>query len=272
VPREQLPTGPPTPPEPPEGWAAAPPDFVGVGAQRCGTSWWFRTAIRTHPGVEVSPAGKELHYFDAYWNREPPADLAADYARFFPRPPGAISGEWTPRYMCDLSAMRLLREAAPDARILVMLRDPVERYLSAVARHHDLQSEAGEPEYLPFLNDAVWRGMYHRHLSTVFEHFPRERVLVLQLEACVRDPVDEMQRTCAFLGLPPREKPSPRLLDRGREQRRKPALPTAVRNDLIGRYAEDVERLIALVPELDLGLWPNFANRVGEGAATPAAR
>ena len=53
-------------PECPEGWTTGPPDYVGIGAQRCGTSWWY-AAMRRHPAIERSPLGKEVHYFDRFW-------------------------------------------------------------------------------------------------------------------------------------------------------------------------------------------------------------
>lgn len=155
--REPLPTEPPEPPPCPPGWHTGPPDFVGVGAQRCGSSWWFR-AIRSQPQVEPSPLGKETHYFDCFWAQKPPPDLAEGYGALFPRPEGRITGEWTPRYMSDLSSIRLLRDAAPEARILAMLRDPVERYRSAVARFGRLFAEEGQTRYPVDYSEAVWRG------------------------------------------------------------------------------------------------------------------
>jgi hypothetical protein len=50
----------------PSGWTVAPPDFVGVGAQKAGTTWWY-TLLSSHPGVHAPPGRrKELHYFDRF--------------------------------------------------------------------------------------------------------------------------------------------------------------------------------------------------------------
>lgn len=90
----------PQAPECPPGWTTAPPDFVGIGAQQCGTTWWFSGALLAHPLVAVPPGRrKELHFFDRYWTEDVEGDFATRYARFFPRPEGSISGEWTPSYM-----------------------------------------------------------------------------------------------------------------------------------------------------------------------------
>ena len=56
-------------PEIPPGQVTGPPDVVGIGAQRAGTTWWWRGAIRSHPGFvrDVKP-GKEIHFFDRFWD------------------------------------------------------------------------------------------------------------------------------------------------------------------------------------------------------------
>jgi hypothetical protein len=57
------------------GGARDHPDFVGVGVQRAGTTWWFRELSR-HQDVAGKDVIKELHYFDAFSNRElTPADI-----------------------------------------------------------------------------------------------------------------------------------------------------------------------------------------------------
>jgi hypothetical protein len=56
------------PPARPRGWVLGPPDFVGVGTQKSGTSWWY-WLVCDHPQVTVG-FGKELHFFDPYVRRE----------------------------------------------------------------------------------------------------------------------------------------------------------------------------------------------------------
>jgi hypothetical protein len=247
------------PPSAPGDWRTGPPDFVGIGAQRSGSSWWYRFAIASHPGVAEENRGvvKERHYFDRFWDGDVPADFVERYHSFFPRPAGAISGEWTPRYMYDHWAVRLLREAAPEARLLVILRDPVERYRSAVAGG-PRRMAMGRVRVLEEIAGAVSRGAYAGQLARVFDLFPREQVLVLQYERCVADPVAEMERTCRFLGLEPMSEPPEQLVRRNRPANRKPELSPEVRADLVAQLRYDVERLATLCPEIDVSLWPNF--------------
>ena len=247
-------------PECPPGWETGPPAYVGIGAQRCGTSWWY-DSMRRHPGIRRSPLGKEVHYFDRFWRGDAPDDIAAEYASLFPRPPGQLVGEWTPRYLPDFWSISLLRRAAPDARLLVMLRDPVARYRSAAARLQRMAEERGERIRLPSIGDATWRGFYFQQLRHVFELFPRDQVLILQFERCVQDPVAQMHRTWRFLGVEPPAKTPDRLLRHRQAGSGTPELRPDVSEELAKRYREDSARLAELCPEIDLSLWTSVADK-----------
>jgi Sulfotransferase domain len=243
-------------PECPPGWATGPPDFVGIGAQRSGTSWWYR-GLEEHPHIaSVEGQAKELHYFNRFWQGEPPVDFAETYAGLFPRPEGAIAGEWTPRYMLDFWTPMLLREAAPDAKLLVILRDPVERFRSGVERA--IRRSDGAPIDLGRVSDAVHRGLYAQQLRRVLDHFPREQLLVLQFEGCRDEPLAGLRRTFEFLGLEPLDEVPASMLERG-DSREKPELPERWRRELAARLAGDVRELADLfAAEIDLARWPNF--------------
>ena len=217
--------------------------------------------MRRHPGIRRSPLGKEVHYFDRFWRGDAPEDIAAEYASLFPRPSGQLVGEWTPRYLADFWTIPLLRSAAPEARLLVMLRDPVARYRSAVARLQRMAAERGDRVRLPSLGDATWRGFYFQQLRNVFDFFPREQVLVLQFERCVQDPVGEMERTWRFVGVEPLAEPPERLLKHRQAGRGTPELPSALSEELGERYREDSARLAELCPEIDLSLWTGVAGQ-----------
>lgn len=235
-----------------------PPDFIGVGAQRAGTTWWFRTLLG-HPAIRA-PQGrvKELHFFDRFCGVEMRDGHVRDYHELFPRAEGEIAGEWTPRYMGDVWTPRLLRRAAPDARLLVMLRDPIERYRSGVA--HRVMTEPGRPLEL-IASDAVERGRYAAHLRRLRRYFDADRILVLQYERCRADPAGEYRRTLRFLGVADDDEPRDVTRARGTttEAQKEPLWPeleAALRHVL----EPDVAELRTLVPELDLSLWPHFAH------------
>jgi hypothetical protein len=242
----------------PPGWVTGPPDFVGVGAQRCGTTWWFRQ-ITIHPGVPYRGDlhQKEVHFFDPLEGATLGAPDAERYARYFARPvTGGLIGEWTPRYMHDGWPLAQIAQIAPAARILVMLRDPVDRYASGYAREDRLARERGEPGISPALVEQQRaRGHYADQVRQVFDTFGRDRVLILQYERCRADYHGQLERTYAFLGLDPDFRPvAPRAAPRAPRERE---LAAAERDRLAREYAPDVARLAALAPEIDPDLWPS---------------
>ena len=238
----------PTPPVP--GAVPAAPDYIGIGAMKSGTTWWA-ALLAAHPSV--LPSGeKEVHFFDRFFGMEFTDDDRDEYYALFARPPGTFSGEWTPRYMLDFWTPALLRRAVPDAKLLVMLRDPIERYASGLT--HDVKRFRREPARLA--QDHFVRGLYHQQLSRTLEHFPREQLLVLQFERCVRDPASELARTHRFLGLDD-SVPFPEQADtiRNTTKLAKPKLHPHVVSALRESYRNELARLFDAFPELDPGLW-----------------
>jgi Sulfotransferase family len=270
------------PPVIPDGWEIAAPDFIGVGAQRSGTTWWW-SVVHSHPDVahatenaselpaDQDPADqdlrvilaelyrkKELHFFDQYGQVE---DIdPALYHRYFPRPPGSLAGEWTPRYMYDFWTPPMIRAVAPGTKILVILRDPVKRFSSGIAQSTRMaRAMRAEFDADPFLyHEHFSRGLYWQQISYLLSHFPREQVLVLQYERCVADPVSQARRTFTFLGLDPDRWRLPEELTRQVGLATAPAkkLNAATKDAIRVAYQADVTQLLANFPELDGSLWP----------------
>jgi hypothetical protein len=189
-----------------------------------------------------------MHFFghDAV-DRDPP-ELAHEYALHFPRPPGGIAGEWTPYYMHGRNIPGQLRVAAPDARLLAILRDPVDRYRSGAFRRPD-RSE-----------NAIGRGLYATQLARYLDVFPREQLRVLQYERCLEDPAGELARTFEYLGIDPTF--VPKSFERGgaRSFGTGKALAPELHGRLVRLYEPEVRRLAELGIEVDLSRWPNFAH------------
>ncbi len=249
---------PPPVPSCPAGWRTGPPDFVGVGVQRCGTTRWF-DLISSHPEVVHLASAKELHYFDRFYAGGASEDELRRYHDYFPRGEGARTGEWTPVYLSAPWIPRLLAATAPDARLLVLLRDPVERYLSGLQLDARVASRRGAvlSRYAPL--EAFSRGFYHAQLSGLLRHFERARILVLQYERCTREPLAQLRRTFEFIGLEDTGF-APQLDAHPRHQPEKPALDADTRETYARAYSDDVTRLVASFPEIDVSLWPNFAH------------
>jgi Sulfotransferase family len=238
------------------------PDFVGVGAQRSGTSWWFSCLLR-HPQIEGPTGGeKELHYFDPYYVRSFGASDIAGYHAKFPEVRsvrgGMLRGEWTPRYMYDFWTPRLLAMAAPQARLLVMLRDPLERYRSGVELESRLFGR-DRARGVATANTALARSRYHEQLNRLLDYFPRSQMLVLQYEQCSAETERQFERTLAFLGI---SDPAPEGVIPSRpagQWMHKRELPDYMRDGVVEELRDDVHLVVSSFPEIDIGLWPNFA-------------
>jgi hypothetical protein len=252
----------------PEGWRTGAPDFVIFGAQKSGTTWWFRL-IEQHPGV-VQPTNQrpELHFFDRLWAEWPGPDAIARYHRYFPRPEGKLIGEKTPEYLSCPWVPPMLQAAAPEARAIVLLRDPVERYISGVS-HHERGGLVDDDEGLGrvfgdrmrVVTDAISRGQYATQLEWLLQAFPAQRLLILQYERCAADAAGQLARTFQFLGLGDHALPDEELArPRNQAKLEKVSVPDEHLELLRRYYRPEVERLRRLTSEIDLALWPNFAD------------
>jgi sulfotransferase family protein len=253
---QRRPGFPPEIPDCPAGWSIGPPDFVGIGAARAGTTWWF-SLLTAHPDVvDVPTERKELHFFDQFWDGSFEPQDRERYHQYFPRAPGTLAGEWTPRYMLDAWVPRLLKAAAPEARLLVMLRDPVARYrsqLSIAVSRRGVEDPAGAP----MAQDALARGMYLTQLERVLRHFPREQILMLQFERCIADPEPELRRTYEFIGLERTDFVPAAVGERVNPGAPPFELQPDVVDDMTITLANEVRGLVELFPEIDPGLWPS---------------
>jgi hypothetical protein len=230
---------------------------VGIGVQKAGTSWWYslivsHPAVSTHPGIH-----KERHFLSRFGTASfGPAEIEA-YHGWFPRRPGTLAGEWTPDYLDYPWVPPLLALAAPQARILVMVRDPIERFRSGLA--HQWRHRASVTGAT--VADAVARGFYHRALTQWCEHIDPNRLLVLQYERCTLDPAGQLARSYRFLGLDDNFVPSDLRRPVGPTTEGKVHVADDALRRLIDAYTPDVEALAAQFGELDLALWPNFVPR-----------
>ena len=248
----------PTPPPAGTDEVTGPPDFVGIGAQKAGTTWWYE-AICEHPNVFVrQDIHKERHFFARYVTQPFGPAECMRYHDWFPRPSGSLTGEWTPDYLHLPWVPPLLAYASPGTRLLVLLRDPVNRFLSGLAHQHrdrgSLPAEAYE--------DAVMRGFYDLALNRWTKYFPLEQILVLQYERCVADPVGQLARTYEFLGL------EPVVVDEIEGRVNATTRSVDLKQDVLRRltelYAPDVRALSSRFSELDLTLWPHFRDISGQ--------
>ena len=152
------------------------PNFLGIGAARAGTTWIARN-LAQHPAVFI-PYKKELHFFDANFDKGT-AHYAAEFQGWSNQ---KAVGEITPKYLHHEAAADRIKATLPAAKLIVSLRNPVERayssYWKSRASFPDekLVSFAERHKVLPDLVEAV---LYHKHLARYFALFLYQQIVVL---------------------------------------------------------------------------------------------
>ncbi len=245
----------------PEGATIGPPDFIGVGVHKAGTTWWWALLVG-HPLIDGVPRRKELHLLDRMKDEPIPQAKKDWYERQFPRLPGHLAGEWTPRYQALPRMPGIIAEVAPNAKLLSIVREPVERYRSGLNQWHaESRRRSLKRDEKAGKREARMRGFYGRQIERLAEAVGRENILVLQYEQCVRDPSGQFARTLEFLELEPYD-PDPRLVKTRVNETvgDKRAVPSKDEQELIEEYEPEVLLLKEQMPDLDLSLWPRFAH------------
>jgi hypothetical protein len=213
------------------------PNLFLVGVLKGGTStlWAY---LDQHPDIFMSRV-KEPHFFTAADpSRTPPVKDQRAYLNLFAGAHEPIRGEASASYFTDLASPTAIRRANPDARILVILRDPVERayshYLDMVGFGEESRSftEAVEAELAgerpdrtePYVN----RGFYAEPLGRYLQTFG-DNVHVLFLETMASDPESELRGVFEFLQV------DPEVADRLTAERQNPyATPRGPASRLVG--------------------------------------
>jgi hypothetical protein len=209
-----------------EGADVALPDFLLIGAPKAGTTA-LHVALAGHPQLFLS-AVKEPKFFltdgtppvarggpgDARTIREQVWRRADYEALFDPAPPGTLRGESTTLYLRDPAAHRRIAALLPAARLVAVVRDPVDR---AHSNWTHLRSAGLEPE-ADFLRACglerqrtelgwapFWRylelGRYGEQLRHLYSVFPPEQVHVVLYRDLRQHPAGTLDGICAFLGV-----------------------------------------------------------------------
>jgi hypothetical protein len=197
------------------------PDFLGIGVQKGGTTT-LQHLLEQHPGVFL-PASKEQHFFSLHYAEGEPWYRQ----RFIGAEPQHCCGEITPYYIFHPEAPQRIQALLPDVRLIVLLRDPVERALSQYfhARRHGfetlplsralaLESErlAGAEQLLKTPagrhrshqeHSYLARSRYEQQLQRYTALFSAEQLLLLRSEDLFHRPAELWARVLHFLELEP---------------------------------------------------------------------
>jgi hypothetical protein len=178
------------------------PTFVIVGAMKAGTTS-IRAYLDAHPDVFAPP---ETHFFTERFDR------GVDWYRsqFAGAGDAKAIGDKTPGYMYSDEAVERMAATLPDARLIAILRNPIDRAYSHYWHHRrvgkesrsfeeaiaqELSGDGGSTfEYVRF-------GRYIKHLERLARFYPRERILVLLFEDLSSKPAEVYAEACRFLGI-----------------------------------------------------------------------
>lgn len=174
------------------------PAWLGIGAQRSGTTW-LTDLLCQHPSVGLGSNGrKEQHLLHKVGDGVEPESA---YLDLFPRD-DVRRGEWTPQYLRHASApFTAARVLAPDAPVLVILRDPVERFLSAM-RLAATRTTSPWPYPVP-ITVQTFSGFYADQLAMWANAVGRERMVVMVYEQVRREPQSVVDAVWSRLRLEP---------------------------------------------------------------------
>jgi len=245
------------------------PDFLIIGAQKAGTTALY-AYLRRHPAI-TGPSWKEVSYFDRHYGRG-----EAWYRGNFPnrvRARGKLVGEASPSYIFHPLGPERVKVLVPEARLVALVRNPVDRALSHY--HHEvalgreplrfedaLDAEEdrlrGEEERLAadpsYFSRAWWshayksRGRYAEQLERWLAVFPREQLLILPSEDLGGEPERTHARVLDFLGAAPHRLDAyPRVYERQYE-----AMSPETRERLAAEFEAPNRRLYELLGR-DLG-------------------
>lgn len=175
------------------------PDFLIIGAAKAATTWLQR-CLQQQPAVFMPDL--ETHYFSREYHRG-----AAWYNSFFvDAVEGALIGEKSNSYFDQPEAMRRIKEHVPEARLILQLRNPIERAYSDYCMLYR-RGEVGpriESYFKPggrFSNRFLEGGRYSHHLDHIDRLFPAEQVLIVVYDDVQQQPAEHLETVRDFLGL-----------------------------------------------------------------------
>jgi len=231
------------------------PDFIIIGCQRGGTTSLYNH-IASHPDVE-SASQKELHFFD--FNFDKGLDWYKDQF-----PDNKITGEASPYYIIHPHAPRRIAQAKPDVKIIILLRNPVDRaysnYNFEVKIGHEklsfedaikIETERLEGEVEKMTKDESYysyahhhftyleRGKYADQLKNWFKYFNNDQILILKSESFFDNVQMNLKTVFEFLNLSNKSEIEKKIYNQGNY----PPLELDIRKELSEYFAPYNKRL-----------------------------
>lgn len=176
-------------------------DFIGLGAQKAGTSWIY-ACLYEHP--EICMPYKEINFFsrERNWKK----GLNWYRGRFKTCPKNKFKGEYSTSYLDSATAAKRIYNNFPDAKLIACLRNPIDRafsnYINGIKRgrvpknwsFEDALRKDKKENYLE-------QGFYYKNLQYYLKCFDRDKILIIIYEDIKKDPLKFIQKIYKFLNV-----------------------------------------------------------------------
>ena len=174
-------------------------DFIGVGAQKSGTSWIY-ACLYEHP--EICAPIKEIHFFSRKRNWSKGIDWYR--GKFNTCKTGSLRGEFSTSYLYDENSAARIKKHFPKAKIIVSLRNPVNRafsqYRNAI-KAGEISKDTSIEDALKQDKSIIEQGMYYEQVKRYIDMFGKDQVLVLVYEDSKKDPAKFVKSIYTFLDI-----------------------------------------------------------------------
>lgn len=189
------------------------PDFIIVGAQKAGSTY-LQQILDSNPHIEMSPnfckiikdekrvSLREIHFF----NSNDFKSKGVRWYKLFFNDNGKIQGEKTPTYICQKFSHERMFKTIPKAKLILLIRNPVDRLFSAYT-----QRGAGYDENKSFEENIeqdmaenpesglISRGFYIDQIQNLLRFYPKDQLLIIVTEQMKENPKRVYEKVCGFL-------------------------------------------------------------------------
>ena len=170
-------------------------DFVCIGAPRCGTTWLSEN-LSEHRDIYI-PGQKAMNYFNVNWNKG-----IRWYSDAFRKGKNRVKGEISPLYFGSEIVLKRMHEQFPRIKIVVIVREPIQRLKSQVNLINNLRGEYKDLNFRINENPEILEmGLYHRNIKMVLKFFNPQQLLILNYNDIKDSPLSVLEKVHSFLGV-----------------------------------------------------------------------
>jgi len=167
-------------------------NYLYIGGHKCGSTWLHDMLVQ-HPEIDM-PKQKEPRFFDIYYKKG---------FNFYYNLWGGegLMGEFSTSYFIDKGALHRIREHNPDVKLILSLRNPLDRTISHY-KHWNRVSGVGNIEINQYLKDVpcvLDRSYYYKHLKEVFSLFQRENIKIILFDDIKNNPKEVVRSVFSYL-------------------------------------------------------------------------